>query len=502
MPIKMSKYVDIKSGINNIRTATEKELIARIFTTSASLTQNVVECENLEDVADIFATSSDEYKIAEKYFSFINKYARSPRKISFAKVVTAGSYAKTTGTVKLTSSDNSALVSATYPNGATLTVNGTNVSVSALNPSTATSIGNTIPLLVGNINSALEDANIPISCDYDGNESQEYWLIFTATDNSVSTIELSGALADAVKISATYNPEIIEGSEDKTYSQVFDEIYQENNNFATFVFLGLTDSTEIATLGSDVAQNYPSEFMMIVPVTSSNYATIQSAVANINGVSLELCGEADDTGKFNFVMPMSITATTDYNKENGTVNYMYMQDSNMAVVVDDDNSATTYDNVKVNYYGRTQQAGQKLAFYQNGVLQGNYQDQNIYVNEIWLKDALSTKFLNYMLLTSNWYANKSGQAIGQGLIVDIIERAKLNGTITTEKEISENDKVYIYNVTADENAWRQIYELGYYLITSISKETINNQETYQFNYTLLYSKGDSIKKVEGQNILI
>ena len=502
MPIKQSKYVDIKSGINNIRTATEKELIARIFTTSASLTQNVVECENLEDVADIFATSSDEYKIASKYFSFINKYARSPRKISFAKVVTAGSYAKTTGTVKLTSSDNSALVSATYPNGATLTVNGTNVSVSALNPSTATSIGNTIPLLVTIINSAFSNANIPISCDYDGTENQEYWLIFTATDNSIERIELSGALADAIKISSTYNPEIIEGSEDKTYSQVFDEIYQENNNFATFVFLGLTDSTEIATLAGYVAQNYPSEFMMIVPVTSSNYATIQSAVANINGVSLELCGEADDTGKFNFVMPMSITATTDYNKENGTVNYMYMQDNNMAVLVDDDTSATTYDNVKVNHYGRTQQAGQKLAFYQNGVLQGNYQDQNIYVNEIWLKDALTTKFLNYMLLTSNWYANKGGQAIGQGLVADVIDRAKLNGTITTEKEISEADKVYIYNITADENAWRQIYQEGYFLATNVEKKTINNQDTYVFNYLLLYSKGDSIKKVEGLNILI
>jgi hypothetical protein len=375
----MKKYVDIKSGINNIRTASEKELIARIFTTSESLTENVVECEDIQEVAEIFATTSDEYKIAEKYFSFINKYARSPRKISYAK------------------------------------------------------------------------------------------------------IDLTGG---------------------KTYSQLFEEIYQASNNFATFVLLGLTDSTEIATLANYVALNYPSEFMMVVPVTSSNYSTIQAATANINGVSLELCGSDEDTGKFNFVLPMAITATTDYNKENGTVNYMYITDNNMAVVVDNDNTAEQYDEVKVNYYGRTQQAGQKLAFYQNGVLQGNYQDQNIYVNEIWLKDALTTKFLNYMLLTSNWYANKAGQAIGQGLVVDIIERAKLNGTITTEKEISEADKVYIYNVTADENAWRQIYQLGYYLITSITKVTINNQETYQFNYTLLYSKGDSIKKVEGQNILI
>ena len=378
MPIKMSKYVDIKSGINNIRTATEKELIARIFTTSASLTDDVVECENLEDVADIFATSSDEYKIASKYFSFINKYARSPRKISFAK-------------------------------------------------------------------------------------------------------DLSGVDSNG-------------------YSTAFDIIYQANNNFATFVFLGLSNSSDIATLATHIATDYPSEFMMIVPVTSSTYSTIQPAVANINGVSLELVDNSD--GKYNYVLPMSITATTDYNKENGTVNYMYMQDNNMGVVVDDDTSAETYDEVKINYYGRTQQAGQKLAFYQNGVLQGNYQDQSIYVNEIWLKDALTTKYLNYMLLTSNWYANKAGQAIGQSLAMDVIDRAKLNGTITTEKEISEADKVYIYNVTADENAWRQIYQLGYYLITSITKVTINNQETYQFNYTLLYSKGDSIKKVEGQNILI
>ena len=378
MPISQSKYVDIKSGINNIRIATEKELIARIFTTSASLTVNVLECESLAEVGDVFASSSDEYKIAEQYFSFINKYARSPRKISFAK-------------------------------------------------------------------------------------------------------DLSGVDSNG-------------------YSTAFDIIYQANNNFATFVFLGLSNSSDIATLATHIATDYPSEFMMIVPVTSSTYSTIQPAVANINGVSLELVDNSD--GKYNYVLPMSITATTDYNKENGTVNYMYMQDNNMGVVVDDDTSAETYDEVKINYYGRTQQAGQKLAFYQNGVLQGNYQDQSIYVNEIWLKDALTTKYLNYMLLTSNWYANKAGQAIGQGLVVDIIERAKLNGTITTEKEISEADKVYIYNVTADENAWRQIYQLGYYLITSITKVTINNQETYQFNYTLLYSKGDSIKKVEGQNILI
>lgn len=504
MPIKQSKYVDIKSGTNNIRTATEKELIARIFTTSASLTDNVVECENLEDVADIFATSSDEYKIASKYFGFINKYARSPRKISFAKDLSAPTYASVKNSVVITNDNleymNSTMMSQNVDRKLGVSINGETAVVLTLSRTTTQyTLNELCGIIADGINTAIGelDTALPIEVSYDDNGVFTY----TATDDTVETITLTENLAQLTKVNSVNNP-IVTSRNEGGYSNAFDTIYQENNNFATFVFLGLTDSTEIATLAGYVAQNYPSEFMMIVPVTSSNYATIQSAVANINGVSLELCGEADDTGKFNFVMPMSITATTDYNKENGTVNYMYTQDSNMTVVVDDDTSATTYDNAKVNYYGRTQQAGQKLAFYQNGVLQGNYQDQNIYINEVWLKDALTTKFLNYMLLTSNWYANKGGQAIGQGLVIDIIDRAKLNGTITTEKEISEEDKVYIYNITADENAWRRIYEEGYCLYTSIEKVKINNQDTYKFSYVLLYSKGDSIKKVDGYNILI
>lgn len=502
MPIKQSKYVDIKSGINNIRTATEKELIARIFTTSASLTDNVVECENLEDVADIFATSSDEYKIASKYFGFINKYARSARKISFAKDFSAGVYASVTSPQMTTSGDLDRLKGFFSAKTINVSLNGieTEISVSIAS-SVFTNVSTIVAEIVTAINTALTTADIDITCSKIGTGYDEAQIKFEANEFANGSIVLSGVGAELLKVNVGSNPTIVNGVAEG-YTNTFDQSYQANNNFATFVFLGLDDSTEIATLAGYVAQNYPSEFMMIVPVTSSNYTTIQSAVANINGVSLELCGSDEDTGKFNFVMPMSITATTDYNKENGTVNYMYMQDNNMAVVVDDDDSAKTYDQVKVNYYGRTQQAGQKLAFYQNGVLQGNYQDQNIYVNEVWLKDALTTKFLNYMLLTSNWYANKGGQAIGQGLVTDVIDRAKLNGTITTEKEISEADKVYIYNITADENAWRQIYQEGYFLATNIEKKTINNQDTFVFNYLLLYSKGDSIKKVEGLNILI
>lgn len=495
MPISMKKYVDIKSGINNIRTATEKDLIARIIYPDARLDPNkVYEFENLEEVGEFWGIDSEVYKIAEKYFSFINKYSRSPRKISFYRNWTNGVYPAIASTEE---TDFETLKAITNGN-LELKIGNVSKSITGIDLSSATDDEDIASILQTAIRNSADGTQSFATANVQALSNA--YIIASGTQEKVF-VELAEetTLSNALKLEN--GKEQVEGRVAGTLEDVFKNCYEVSNNFATFWVDGYYSTAELATLANYVSQNYPSEFMMIIPVTTSDYSSIQSATENINGVSLELCGTTDET-KYNYVLPMAITATTDYNKENGTVNYMFTQDNNMAVMVDSDDEAEQYDELKINYYGRTQQAGQKLAFYQNGVLQGNYQDQSIYVNEIWLKDALTTKYINYMLLTPNWYANQSGQAIGQGLIADVIERAKLNGTITTEKEMSEEDKVYIYNITADENAWRQIYQEGYYLITSISKEKVNNQDTYKFNYTLLYSKGDSIKKVEGYNILI
>lgn len=508
MAISMNKYVDIKSGINNIKTATEKELIVRIFTKEMQDASQVYEFENASEVGDFFGREKAEYQIAQKYFAFINKYSRSPKKIGFYSDWRDG--IKSSMRAQLSSATLADLKLVTA-GAIRVTIGEISKTISSIDLSSATSFEDVASTIQTAIREADEDESFTDASFMSYSNDDDNYFALTAGTNGKNILLIGGAndsnLVDLLGF-VENNPFLL-GRPEGTITEVFDESYQISNNFATFAFINdqnnsgvvVSSKDDMRDIGEHINSKYPSEFMLVVPVLEENYEDIKNEVENINGVSLELCDREIGT-EYNYVLPMAITATTDYNKENGTVDYMYTQDNNIGVVVDEDNIAKNYDSAKVNYYGRTQQAGQKLAFYQNGVLQGNYQDQNIYVNEIWLKDALTTKFINYMLLTSNWFANKAGQSIGQGLIMDIIERAKLNGTITTEKEISEADKVYIYNITSDENAWRQIYQLGYYLITSIDKVEINNQQTYQFTYTLLYSKGDSIKKVEGQNILI
>lgn len=505
MPIRMKKYVDIQSSTNTTRTATEKELIARIFTTNENVPkQEVLEFEDLGFVGNIFGQDSEEYKIAQKYFGFINKYARKPRKISFARDFSAGFDGYTQATKECATL--AEFKGGYMTKGMGMTYGDkfySKAPIAGGDLSSCNSLADVATLVQGWIRDAFESDDILQSSTLTYDSSSNTFRFEPKEDSDRNTVmAFTGNFAEMLGLADNQYPVKSFGADAVGKTTVFDYSYQLNNNFATFIFLDAVTNENIRMFASYIKEQYPSEFMFIVPVNENNKATIQDIVKNVDGVSLELCGLTEDTGKFNFVMPMAITATTDYNKENGTVNYMFTQYNEMVTVVDDDDNANANDNLKINYYGRTQQAGQKLAFYQNGVLQGDYQDQNIFVNEIWLKDALTTKYINYMLLTSNWSANLAGKAIGNGLAFEVIQRAKLNGTITTEKDISEEDKVYIYNITSDENAWRQIYQEGYYLMTAIVEKTEQNQKKKVFNYTLLYSKGDSIKKVEGTDILI
>ena len=124
------------------------------------------------------------------------------------------------------------------------------------------------------------------------------------------------------------------------------------------------------------------------------------------------------------------------------------------------------------------------------------------MNELWLKDANTVSFLNYQLAVSKWPANEAGRAIGDGLVQQNIEIAKKNGTILQGKELTSTQKAYITSLTGDDQAWRSVYSEGNYLMSAIVPVTSNGNTVYEYQYTLIYSKGDSVRKVTGTHTLI
>lgn len=241
-------------------------------------------------------------------------------------------------------------------------------------------------------------------------------------------------------------------------------------------------------------------FMFSVPVAAASVTAYQAAMTGYGGTALTVSLFA---GYYEEQMPMIIEAATNYNAPNGVQNYMYQIFPSVQPSVFDLATAQGYDSAKVNYYGQTQTAGVFLNFYQNAFLQGpatSPSDMNTYVNEIWLKDGILAAIMTTFLSLQEVPANATGSASLLGVIQNVINQALINGVISVGKPLIQAQQVYITSATNDPNAWYQVQTIGYWFSGVITYDPTNNQ--YSYTYTLVYSKNDVVRSVNGTDILI
>lgn len=502
MAISQSKYVIITSGVGGAAAVTARELIARLITDSAKTPVNVaLEFSTLADVGAFYGTESKEYKAASVYFGFVNKYQRAPRKISFARFAPEGSAPFIYATQKAAPMANFKAVT----NGAmTLNMGGAAFTLTGLNFSAAADYATIASTLQTAVRANEAGGNLWTQAAVAFNASDGTFSL-TGGESGENVVLAAAAPASGTDVSGLLGwntaaaPILSNGSEAQTAVETLDALSDISNNFGSFAFLTELTNTQIEDIAQwTQAQNV--KYMFVQRVTPDNYTQLQPQVESFSGVSLEYDAITDNS--FSFVIPMAIMASTDYERVNGSVGYMYTQVPGVPVNVADTELSNKLDEARVNYYGATQQAGQLVAFYQPGFLQGEILDQGVFANEVWLKDAMTVQFLNQLIASPKWPANNQGVAIGTALAQDVIERAKRNGTISAGKELTAVQKAYITTITGNENAWREVYLNGAYFTASIVSETQNGQQIFVFKYLLVYSKGDQVRKVDGTHTLI
>ena len=199
-----------------------------------------------------------------------------------------------------------------------------------------------------------------------------------------------------------------------------------------------------------------------------------------------------------------ILAATDYTKPNAVQNFMF-QIFNLTPSVTTDAAADTYDNLRINYYGQTQTAGNLIQFYQRGFMMGlpvDPVDQNTYANEEWLKAALSASLMSLLLALPTLGANTMGKSQVLAILQSGIDQALLNGTISVGRPLTEQQRLYVTTITNDNKAWRQVQNIGYWIGCDIQSYVANGITQWKAVYTLIYTKADAIRKIEGTDILI
>jgi hypothetical protein len=188
------------------------------------------------------------------------------------------------------------------------------------------------------------------------------------------------------------------------------------------------------------------------------------------------------------------------------VNYMFKQAGGLTPSVTTGTLADTLDPLRVNYYGRTQTAGQFLDFYQRGLLCGGAAaavDMNVYANEQWLKDKIGSDMLALLLSSGRVPANETGRGQILATVQDGIDAALFNGTISVGKPLTTAGKVFITTQTGDPLAWHQVQNIGYWVDAQIVSYVGPGDTTeWKAVYTLIYSKDDAIRFVDGTHALV
>ncbi len=174
--------------------------------------------------------------------------------------------------------------------------------------------------------------------------------------------------------------------------------------------------------------------------------------------------------------------------------------------VTSDAQADTLDAIRVNYYGETASAGQKLAFFQRAFLLGGATaplDMNVHANEQWLKAYLTAAFLSLQLSLGKVPANEEGRGFILAQVIDGVNLAKLNGTISVGKTLTTAQQIAITQLTGDPDAWREVQTNGFWADVRIVPVTGPSMVTeYVAQYTLAYAKNDVVRKVEGSHNLV
>lgn len=517
--ISFSRYINITSGVGAGQGVRRRDFILRVVTDStlfeAGMTYEFANIDALSFFLGAGYQDMPEYKRAQIYFGFVNKNVQRPKKISFTRYIstTGGTAPKIVGDTSAKSIDSLKKSAGSI----TFVVGGVPTTVSPIDTSAAVSYA----AVATAINTALAalDSSAPAelktgTVTYNTQTNQYIFVAGGATGASPAITVIAGGTNDLAQPmgwgtgQGTYVP----GYDQDTPLTAIVRSAAGSSNFGSFVYQVSTFNTDtpippddqIVAVSSWVkAQNV--KYLFCLGVTPANANRISGITKGYAGTALVLYSPviAND---YSDQIPAEILAATNYNTKNSVQNFMFYQFPTRATTVSDDPTADAMDAIRVNYVGVTETAGQQLAFFQRGILQGGSQDpvdMNTYCNEMWLKDDIGAGFMSMLLNAPRVPANQEGRSSGLAVLQASVDRAKDNGVISAGKELNVDQRAYITEMTANDRAWRQVETIGYYMdVFFTTQVTTDGRTETVMNYYLIYGKDDVIRQVIGSDVLI
>lgn len=492
MSISIERYVSITSGVIGAQAVAMRELVGLRMSTDPRVPVGAhVVVQSAGDALDYFGQGA-EHDFASQYFAYTSPApaSRAPR-LRYAAYVDVARPARIYGSrIDATLAEFQAVTAGDL----SITIGGVTEDYTGINLSTAMSFADVASTLTG-----LVAGDFPGSVvSYDA-VSATFNLVTGTTGAADISVE-SGALAAMLGWgeSAVFSG----GAAAQTPLEALREAEQVTDSFGSFSFgAALTDDEVVALAQYNAGLNI--KYTYLQGVSAGDALALSAAIIGIKSVGLVLNGTP---GEYKEALPAATMAATNYDRRNATVNYMYRQLSGMTADVTTDAMANTYDAARVNYYGETANAGQRIAFFQRAFLMGGATDpldMNVHANEQWLKALLTSRLMSLQLSLGKIPANNEGRGYVIAQVVDAANLAKFNGTIITGKTFGPAQQIAITQLTGDPDAWQEVRSNGFWADAVVVERTGESMVTeYEIQYTLVYSKNDVVRKITGSHNLV
>lgn len=496
MAIKITRYVDIISSVSGASSVAQRKLDHRRFTSDPRVPVGSILELGSGDADDFFGSTSDEAVFARQYFGYVSPApASAPRALQFAAYAPSGRvpavYSATPATLaELTSISAGSL---------TITLGANTNTITAINLSAALSFADVATALQTALRTGTGTQFTAATVTYDVGRAQ-----FILSGGVVGSAAVSVGVTPLSTLLGLNDPQAIlsPGVAAQNPLDAFQAAEEASDSFGSVSFGESITDVEAKAVAQYVAgENVKYQFY--VSVTPSTYTATVAALSGIQSTGIILNGTP---GEYKEAIPAAIMSATDYDRRNATVNYMYRQVGGFTADVTTDALANIYDTARVNYYGQTASAGQNISFFQRGFLLGGATspiDMSVHANEQWLKAYLTAALLSLQLSLNKIPANNEGRSYVLAQVIDAVNKAKFNGTIIIDKVLTTAQKIAITQLSGDPDAWRDVQSKGFWADVAIVQSVpVSGVTEYTAKYTLVYSKGDVVRKVEGSHNLI
>ena len=438
-------------------------------------------------VGEYFGTTSTEYKLAGNYFVADSNSSKKPDVLWFYRKVDAATGAWLRGNTPASLDDLKLITSGSF----SIVVNGTEINVSSLNLSSATSYSTVASAIQTKLAAALASTTCTWNSDF------KAFVITSPSTGSEETITYaSGDSANALGLNGGT---LSQGAAITSLTDTMTGCVNSNSNF--WSFMPVWDETDNEALElAGWCNNQGVRFMYALVdkstsgLTPNNVACLASQVKDFYGVT-----SLYNTKELG-AMTMGIGAAIDPAQLNGRKTWAYKQQNGLAFTVNNETQAPILLANGYNFYGDYATASNQFKLFQNGQISGNAKWIDTYYGQVFIKDGLQNAWINALMLNNTVPYNQSGYGILRAAAMDTINTAVNTGFIRQGVSLSEIQKATVQS-EAGLDISGSLETQGWYLqILDPTTQVRQERGTPVVNFW--YMDGGSVQRIQGTSTVL